>query len=162
MVWNIVFRTFGLIMVCCLWNIWQTMLMTVVEKIIHSLIFLVVNCWIITLLLKTIGHRLISVSVCVTVSWRYCQCSRIRTENQNGCRSPLLRATQYHYLASYFKDVPLVTKTLTGEEANTVEKETQANILSWCVTEFKESQLICPVLKIFRIVRQDALANRLL
>ena len=48
-----------------------------------------------------------------------------------------LRATQYHYLASYFKDVPLVTKTLTGEEANTVEKETQANILSWCVTEFK-------------------------
>ena len=35
-----------------------------------------------------------------------------------------LRATQYHYLASYFKDVPLVTKTLTGEEANIVEKET--------------------------------------
>ena len=58
-----------------------------------------------------------------------------------------LRATQYHYLASYFKDVPLVTKTLTGEEANTVEKETQANILSWCVTEFKESAADLPRFK---------------
>lgn len=50
-----------------------------------------------------------------------------------------LRATQYHYLASYFKDVPLVTRTLTGEEANNVEKESQANILAWCVTELKEA-----------------------
>lgn len=50
-----------------------------------------------------------------------------------------LRATQYHYLASYFKDVPLVTTSLTGDEANNVEKETQANILSWCVTEFREA-----------------------
>ena len=46
-----------------------------------------------------------------------------------------------------FKDVPLVTKTLTGEEANTVEKETQANILSWCVTEFKESAADLPRFK---------------
>ena len=50
-----------------------------------------------------------------------------------------LRATQYHYLASYFKDVPLVTTSLTGEEANNVEKETQANILAWCATEFREA-----------------------
>lgn len=35
-----------------------------------------------------------------------------------------LRATQYHYLASYFKDVPLVTTVLSGEEANTVKKYT--------------------------------------
>lgn len=50
-----------------------------------------------------------------------------------------LRATQYHYLASYFKDVPLVTTPLTGEEANNVKKETQANILAWCVQEFREA-----------------------
>lgn len=50
-----------------------------------------------------------------------------------------LRATQYHYLASYFKDVPLVTTPLTGEEANNVKKETQANILAWCATEFREA-----------------------
>lgn len=48
-----------------------------------------------------------------------------------------LRATQYHYLASYFKDVPLVTTSLTGEEANSVVKETQANILAFCVSEFR-------------------------
>lgn len=50
-----------------------------------------------------------------------------------------LRATQYHYLASYFKDVPLVTTVLTGEESNNVKKETQANILNWCATEFREA-----------------------
>lgn len=50
-----------------------------------------------------------------------------------------LRATQYHYLASYFKDVPLVTTVLTGEESNNVTKETQANILNWCATEFREA-----------------------
>lgn len=50
-----------------------------------------------------------------------------------------LRATQYHYLASYFKNVPLVTTVLTGEESNNVTKETQANILKWCVTEFREA-----------------------
>uniref|UniRef100_A0AB33J3Z3 RagB/SusD family nutrient uptake outer membrane protein n=1 Tax=Prevotella sp. GTC17259 TaxID=3236795 RepID=A0AB33J3Z3_9BACT len=55
-----------------------------------------------------------------------------------------LRATQYHYLASYFKDVPLVTKVLTGEEANNVSKESQANILTWCATEFKEAAADLP------------------
>ena len=47
-----------------------------------------------------------------------------------------IRATQYHYLASYFKDVPLVTEPLTGEESNNVTRETQANILKWCADEF--------------------------
>lgn len=55
-----------------------------------------------------------------------------------------LRATQYHYLASYFKDVPLVTQVLTGEEANNVEKETQEKILSWCANEFKEAAVDLP------------------
>ncbi len=50
-----------------------------------------------------------------------------------------LRATQYHYLASYFHDVPLVTKVLSGEEANNVEKETQTNVLAFCEKEFKEA-----------------------
>lgn len=55
-----------------------------------------------------------------------------------------LRATQYHYLASYFKDVPLVTSVLTGEEANNVTKETQENILAWCVDEFREAAADLP------------------
>ena len=58
-----------------------------------------------------------------------------------------LRATQYHYLASYFHDVPLVTSVLTGEEANNVKKETQANILAWCEKEFKEAAADLPRFK---------------
>ncbi len=58
-----------------------------------------------------------------------------------------LRAVQYHYLASYFKNVPLVTKVLTGEEANNVSKETQANILTWCATELKEAAADLPRFK---------------
>ncbi len=65
------------------------------------------------------------------------------TESESKTRmiaeARFLRATQYHYLASYFKDVPLVTTVLTGEESNNVTKETQANILNWCATEFKEA-----------------------
>lgn len=55
-----------------------------------------------------------------------------------------LRATQYHYLASYFKDVPLVTTPLTGEESNNVVRETQANILKWCAQEFEEAAEALP------------------
>ncbi len=55
-----------------------------------------------------------------------------------------LRATQYHYLASYFKDVPLVTTPLTGEEANNVEKAKQSDILAWCANEFREAAADLP------------------
>ena len=55
-----------------------------------------------------------------------------------------LRATQYHYLASYFKDVPLVTEPLTGEEANNVTKTPQAQILEWCAKEFREAAADLP------------------
>ena len=75
-----------------------------------------------------------------------------------------LRATQYHYLASYFKNVPLVTTVISGEEANAVEKETQANILSWCATEFKAAAADLPRFKdiaaseVGRACKQAALA----
>lgn len=58
-----------------------------------------------------------------------------------------LRATQYLYLTSYFKDVPLVEQVLTGEEANNVKKETQANILTWCAKEFKAAAADLPRFK---------------
>lgn len=58
-----------------------------------------------------------------------------------------LRATQYHYLASYFKDVSLVTTVLSGEEANTVKRSTQSEILAWCATEFKEAAADLPRFK---------------
>lgn len=55
-----------------------------------------------------------------------------------------LRATQYFYLASYFKNVPLVEVVLTGEESNNVKKALQADILKWCVTEFTEAAVDLP------------------
>ena len=55
-----------------------------------------------------------------------------------------LRATQYFYLASYFKDVPLVEKSLTGEEANNVKKTSQADILKWCANEFTQAAVDLP------------------
>ena len=55
-----------------------------------------------------------------------------------------LRATQYFYLASYFKDVPLVDRVLTGEESNNVTKTPQATILDWCVKEFLEAAADLP------------------
>ena len=48
-----------------------------------------------------------------------------------------LRAAMYFYMASFFKDVPLVEKNLTGEEANNVDKTPQSEILSWCVKELR-------------------------
>ena len=75
-----------------------------------------------------------------------------------------LRATQYHYLASYFKNVPLVKTVITGEEANVVERETQANILSWCAEEFVAAAADLPRFKdiaaseVGRACKQAALA----
>ncbi|WP_293710557.1 RagB/SusD family nutrient uptake outer membrane protein [uncultured Parabacteroides sp.] len=50
-----------------------------------------------------------------------------------------IRATQYFYLAQFFHDVPLVTKVLTRDEANTVEKSTRRQIVDFIITEFEES-----------------------
>lgn len=55
-----------------------------------------------------------------------------------------LRACQYHYLAFYFVDVPLVTKTLSIEEANSVKKATQAEIYAFVEKEFSEVAAILP------------------
>lgn len=60
-------------------------------------------------------------------------------KNRMIAEARFLRATQYHYLASYFKDVPLVVKPLSGEEANSVTKTSQSEILKWCAQELKEA-----------------------
>lgn len=55
-----------------------------------------------------------------------------------------LRACQYHYLAFYFVDVPLVTKTLTIEESNSVKKSTQAEIYAFVEKELAEVAQVLP------------------
>ena len=61
-----------------------------------------------------------------------------------------LRATQYFYLSQFFGDVPLVTKTLTREEANTVSKNSKAEIISFLIKEFTESASGLPRFKELR------------
>lgn len=49
-----------------------------------------------------------------------------------------LRATQYFYLSQFWGDVPLVTKTLTQDEANNVPKESKSTIIDFIVNEFRD------------------------
>jgi hypothetical protein len=55
-----------------------------------------------------------------------------------------LRAVQYFYLSQFFQDVPLVTKSLTKEEANMVEKTTQKDIMQFIVSELTEIAPLLP------------------
>lgn len=55
-----------------------------------------------------------------------------------------LRACQYFYLSQFFGDVPLVTKTLTLDEANMVKKSTKEEIMSFISNEFKEAAADLP------------------
>lgn len=55
-----------------------------------------------------------------------------------------LRAIQYFYLSQFFQDVPLVTTSLTKEEANMVEKTTKKNITQFIVSELTEIAPLLP------------------
>ncbi|MDR2499056.1 MAG: RagB/SusD family nutrient uptake outer membrane protein [Tannerellaceae bacterium] len=50
-----------------------------------------------------------------------------------------LRASQYFYLSQHFGAVPLVEKVLTAEEANTVGKQSKAEIEAFVAKEFEAS-----------------------
>lgn len=75
-----------------------------------------------------------------------------------------IRAAQYFYLSQFFKDVPLVTKVLTKDEANNVEKASQAKVTEFVITELTEAAADLPRFKDLkasetgRASRQAALA----
>lgn len=50
-----------------------------------------------------------------------------------------IRAAQYFYLSQFFQDVPLVTKVLTKDEANSVEKTSKAKITEFVAKELTEA-----------------------
>lgn len=50
-----------------------------------------------------------------------------------------MRATQYFYLASYFHNAPLVTQSLSMDEANSVKKSSRSEIAKWVCTEMQEA-----------------------
>ncbi|MBG6235267.1 hypothetical protein IWX76_001835 [Pedobacter sp. CAN_A7] len=55
-----------------------------------------------------------------------------------------IRACQYFYLSQFFGAVPLVQKTLSLTEANTVEKATKIAVQDFAEAEFKEIAAILP------------------
>lgn len=55
-----------------------------------------------------------------------------------------IRACQYFYLSQFFGAVPLVKKTLSLQEANTVSKATKQQVQDFAEAEFKEIALILP------------------
>ena len=75
-----------------------------------------------------------------------------------------LRACQYHYLAFFYGDVPLVSKVLTQEESNTVKKTPQAEVYAFAEKELAEVAEILPGTKALkgsetgRATKQAALA----
>jgi tetratricopeptide (TPR) repeat protein len=54
-----------------------------------------------------------------------------------SAESRFIRACQYFYLSQYFGAVPLVEKTLSLSEANTVKKNTKDEVLAFVEAEFK-------------------------
>jgi hypothetical protein len=75
-----------------------------------------------------------------------------------------IRAAQYFYFSQYFGSVPLVTKILTQEEANTVTKATHKELVDFVITELTASAQDLPRFKdipnneIGRASKQAALA----
>jgi hypothetical protein len=55
-----------------------------------------------------------------------------------------LRAYEYFNLALYFGGVPLVTKVLTMDEANSVKRNTRDEVWAFCENELKESAAVLP------------------
>jgi len=55
-----------------------------------------------------------------------------------------IRASQYFYLSQFFGSVPLVTKTLTTTEANTVAKASHADIINFIIKEYTDVAAALP------------------
>jgi tetratricopeptide (TPR) repeat protein len=55
-----------------------------------------------------------------------------------------IRACQFFYLSQYWGAVPLVTKTLTPEEANVVTKASKSEIVNFVIKEFSEAAADLP------------------
>lgn len=58
-----------------------------------------------------------------------------------------IRACQYFYMSQFFKSVPLVTRTLSPVEANTVEKAPHADIVNFAIKELTEAAADLPRFK---------------
>lgn len=88
----------------------------------------------------------------------------VETITRMTAEARFLRATQYFYLSQYWGDVPLITATLTPEEANKVTKATKEEVVNFVIEELKAaaadlpSQGTLPGTDLGRAPKQAALA----
>ena len=61
------------------------------------------------------------------------------TRNRYIAEARFIRAAQYYYLSQHFGSVPLVTKVLTLQEANNVDKASKDDIVAFVNKEFTEA-----------------------
>ena len=85
-------------------------------------------------------------------------------KNRFIAEARFIRATQYFYLSQYWGAVPLVTTTLTAQEANTVEKASKSEVVDFTIKELSAAadhlplQKDIPKAEIGRASKQAALA----
>ncbi|WP_245576495.1 RagB/SusD family nutrient uptake outer membrane protein [Flexithrix dorotheae] len=58
--------------------------------------------------------------------------------NRMAAEARFIRATQYFYLSQFWGGVPLVTTTLTPDEANVVNKAPKSEVVQFIIGEFSE------------------------
>jgi len=66
------------------------------------------------------------------------------TQKRMIAEARFIRACQYFYLSQFWGAVPLVTKSLTPDEANTVTKTPKTDIVNFVITEFSEAAVDLP------------------
>tara|TARA_R110002050_G_scaffold166886_1_gene297446 strand:+ start:5092 stop:6744 length:1653 start_codon:yes stop_codon:yes gene_type:complete len=66
------------------------------------------------------------------------------TKKRMIAETRFIRATQYFYLSQFWGAVPLVTKTLTPDEANEVTKTSKSEIINFITDEFSQAAADLP------------------
>jgi hypothetical protein len=59
--------------------------------------------------------------------------------NRMVAEAKFLRATQYFYMSQFWGDVPLVTSTLTPDQANKVVKASKAEVVQFVIAELQDA-----------------------
>lgn len=72
-------------------------------------------------------------------------------KNRFKAEARFLRAAQYFYLSQFFGGVPIVTRSLTMVEANTVEQNSKAEVVEFTIKELKEAAEHLPRFKDLKV-----------
>lgn len=81
-------------------------------------------------------------------------------KNRFKAEARFLRAAQYFYLSQFFGSVPIVTRSLTMVEANTVELNTKAEVVDFTIKELSESVEHLPRFKDLKVDSEAGRASK--